>query len=76
MAEGLEAIEKLPRSAREIYNLISENRVITREALVRSTDLPERTVRFAVKKLIEMGLVQERISLKDARKKIYGLKEH
>ncbi|MEM3444988.1 MAG: hypothetical protein QXJ27_05920 [Thermoplasmata archaeon] len=74
MGDGIEALEKLPRSAREVYNIISENRVISRESLLQMTEFPERTVRFAIKKLLAMGLIQERISLKDARKKIYGLK--
>lgn len=74
MGDGIETLEKLPRSAREVYHLISENRVISREDLLKMTDFPERTVRFAIKKLLAMGLIQERVSLKDARKKIYGLK--
>lgn len=69
-------VEKLPRSAKEVYSIISENRVISRDMLIKMTDFPERTVRFAIKKLVAMGLIQERISLKDARKKIYGLKYH
>ncbi|MCX8173774.1 MAG: ArsR family transcriptional regulator [Thermoplasmata archaeon] len=76
MGDGIEALEKLPRSAKEVYNLISENRVISREALIQMTDFPERTVRFAIKKLLAMGLIQERISLKDARKKIYGIRHN
>jgi len=69
-----EGIEKLPRSAREVYNLIYENKVISRESLLAMTEFPERTVRLAIKKLLALGLIQERISLRDARKKIYGIK--
>jgi|YelNatPaOPRAMG01_1025707.scaffolds.fasta_scaffold134477_1 NAD+ kinase len=76
MNENIKMVEKLPRSAKEVYSIISENRVISRDMLIKMTDFPERTVRFAIKKLVAMGLIQERISLKDARKKIYGLKYH
>lgn len=69
-----EVIEKLPRSAREVYNLIYENKVISRASLLAMTEFPERTVRLAIKKLLALGLIQERISLRDARKKIYGIK--
>ncbi|MCD6482832.1 MAG: hypothetical protein J7K83_01000 [Candidatus Aenigmarchaeota archaeon] len=46
----------------------------TRKQLLEITKLPERTLRYRLAKLKKMKLIEEMISLKDARVKLYVVK--
>lgn len=46
----------------------------TRKQLLEITKLPERTLRYRLAKLKKMKLIEEMISLKDTRVKLYIVK--
>ncbi|MFX0195002.1 MAG: winged helix-turn-helix transcriptional regulator [Candidatus Hodarchaeota archaeon] len=63
--------EKLPPSAQEIYNiLINEGPMTTKEVLGR-VNYASRTVRYALKRLISLGLVRKIPYLLDMRQSKY-----
>lgn len=67
-------IEDLPPSVKFIYKMLELHGSLTMRELVGLTNLPARTVRHALKTLVEKGLVERMISLRDARVYIYKLK--
>ena len=68
--------DKLPPSAQEIYRiLINEGPMTTKEVLIR-VNYASRTVRYALKKLIALGLVQKVPYLIDMRQSKYIIPEN
>ena len=65
---------KLPPSSKRIMNLLEEDGEMTHKELVNKSHLAPRTVRYALKKLKENKLVQEKFNFRDARQIIYQLK--
>lgn len=61
----------LPPSSRKLYQLFEEGRGMTYKDLVSISGMPPRTVRYALKKLKERGLVAEKFNFQDARQIIY-----
>jgi NAD+ kinase len=47
---------------------------MTQKDLINKTMLPERTIRLSLSHLLNRGYVKKKISLRDARQKIYELK--
>jgi phosphosulfolactate synthase len=60
-------------AAKFIYYIIKTKSPIEQGELIRLTRLPRRTVQSAVDDLKRQGLVIERSSLDDTRKKVYHL---
>ena len=46
---------------------------MTQKDLVKKTLLPDRTVRLAISHLLNKGYVKRKVSLRDARQKIYEI---
>ncbi|MCX9010523.1 MAG: hypothetical protein OIN66_05305 [Candidatus Methanoperedens sp.] len=46
---------------------------LTQKDIVRQTYLPARTVRYALNRLREENILQERFYFQDARQSLYGL---
>lgn len=65
---------KLPPSSKRIMNILEEDGQMTHKELVNRSHLAPRTVRYALKKLKENKLVQEKFNFRDARQIIYQLK--
>jgi predicted transcriptional regulator len=65
---------KLPPSSKRIISLLEEDGEMTHKELVNKSHLAPRTVRYALKKLKENKLVQEKFNFRDARQIIYQLK--
>lgn len=61
----------LPPSAKFVYKTLEYEGPQTQQELAE--DLPQRTVREAVNRLIDCDVVSERFSFTDARKKVYSL---
>jgi len=66
-------LQELPPSAKLVAKTLEYEGDLTQAQLAEATLLPARTVRFALTKLEENGLVTSRISFIDARKQIYSL---
>lgn len=70
-----ETFEDLPPSAKFVAKVLEYEGTLTQTQLAEETWLPGRTVRYALTRLQEMGLVEERNHLRDARRKLYELVE-
>ena len=65
------AARDLPRSAEQVLRILEENGPLTHKDLVAATNLPPRTLRFALARLRADGHVVWRWSLRDARQRLY-----
>jgi DNA-binding MarR family transcriptional regulator len=67
------ALQDLPPSAKLVAKTLEYEGDLTQSELAAETLLPARTVRHAVKRLEEHGIVESRISFVDARQRVYSL---
>jgi DNA-binding transcriptional ArsR family regulator len=58
---------RLPESAQRVFGAVKDEGPLTHAELRDRTGLPPRTIRFAVRRLKDEGLVDARSSLKDCR---------
>jgi DNA-binding MarR family transcriptional regulator len=70
---GWEAVRDLPPSAKLVAKVLEYNDTLTQSQLAEETMLPPRTVRYALSRLEDAGVVTSRFSFADARKRIYTL---
>ena len=70
---GWAAIEELPPSAKLVAKVLEYNDTLTQSQLAEETLLPPRTVRYALTRLEDVGVVDSRFSFADARKRLYTL---
>ena len=66
-------VAELPPSAKLVAKVLEYDGTQTQSQLSEETLLPARTVRYALKRLEEVGVVDSRFSFADARKRIYTL---
>jgi len=71
--EDLETLRELPPSAKLVAKVLEYNDSLTQSQLAEETLLPPRTVRYALTRLEDAGIVESRFSFSDARKRIYTL---
>ncbi len=69
-----EDLLKMPPSAKLILKTLEYEGAMTQKDLINKTMLPERTIRLSLSHLLNRGYVKKKISLRDARQKIYELK--
>jgi DNA-binding MarR family transcriptional regulator len=69
------AIRELPPSAKLVAKVLEYDGPHTQQQLAEATLLPTRTVRYAVGRLQDVGVVEARVSFTDARKRVYSLTE-
>ena len=72
-AQHREALRELPPSAKLVAKVLEYNETLTQSQLAEETLLPSRTVRYALNRLEEEGIVESRFSFSDARKRLYSL---
>lgn len=72
-ATGWEAVADLPPSAKLVAKVLEYEDRLTQSQLADETMLPPRTVRYALTRLEEVGVVDSRFSFTDARKRVYSL---
>ncbi|MUW14279.1 ArsR family transcriptional regulator [Halorubrum sp. CBA1125] len=68
-----ERLDSLPPSAKLVYYVLEQEGRFDQTGLAEETRLSTRTVRFAVEKLTEVGLVEEGLCLRDARRSVYRI---
>ncbi len=66
-------LEDLPPSAKLVYKTLEHEGECTQKQLINETMLAARTVRYALTRLAEEELVEERVSFQDARHQVYWL---
>ncbi len=59
----------IPKSGRIIYSVIKSNGTISYSQLLEKTDIPKRTLSYALQKLTEQGLIVETPNFLDMRNK-------
>lgn len=69
----LDGLEYLPPSARHVFDVLATNGPLTQKDLISMTDLPPRTVRYALSRLKGEDILQERFCFQDARQSLYSL---
>jgi DNA-binding MarR family transcriptional regulator len=72
-ADRWEAVRDLPPSAKLVVKVLDYEDTLTQSQIAEETLLPARTVRYALTRLEEEGVVASRFSFADARKRIYRL---
>lgn len=68
-----DVIEYLPPSAKLVFDILASNGPLTQKDLISRTDLPPRTVRYALGRLKEESIIRECFYFPDARQSLYGL---
>lgn len=66
-------LEDLPPSAKLVFKVLEYEGELRREELLEETLLPEVTLREAIRRLEEAGVVEDRYAHGDARKRVYSL---
>ena len=72
-AEYRERLRELPPSAKLDAKVLEPDAPLSQGQLADESLLPDRTVRYALNRLEDSGLVGSRYSFKDARKQVYFL---
>jgi DNA-binding MarR family transcriptional regulator len=67
------SVRDLPPSAKLVAKVLDYNETLTQSEIVEETLLPPRTVRYAISRLEDVGVVESRFSFSDARKRLYTL---
>ncbi|MFX1520795.1 MAG: MarR family transcriptional regulator [Promethearchaeota archaeon] len=73
VTSGLEVYKNIPPSAKTVYDLIKENGPITAKDIQNGCKLAPRTVRYALKILLDAQLIQRLPNLKDMRQNVYRI---
>ncbi|PSP55664.1 ArsR family transcriptional regulator [Halobacteriales archaeon QS_1_67_19] len=68
-----DAIRELPPSAKLVAKVLEYNDTLTQSQIAEESLLPDRTVRYALNRLDDEGLIDSRFSFSDARKRLYTL---
>ena len=68
-----EPVRDLPPSAKLVAKVLDYNDTLTQSQLAEETLLPPRTVRYALSRLEEEGVIDARFSFTDARRRLYSL---
>ena len=63
----------MPPSAKLVYKVLETSGLITQKEIIEKTYLPPRTVRYALNRLRDEKILQERFYFRDARQSLYGL---
>jgi DNA-binding GntR family transcriptional regulator len=71
-AEYRERLRELPPSAKLVAKVLETESPLSQGQLAEESLLPDRTVRYALNRLEDSGLVGSRYSFKDARKQVYS----
>lgn len=67
-------LEEMPPSAKLVYKTLNYEEQCTQKVLIEETRLSARTVRHALTRLEEAGLIEEHMCFQDARQRLYSLK--
>jgi len=72
-ADFRERLRELPPSAKLVAKVLEVDSPLSQGDLAEESLLPDRTVRYALSRLSDVGLVESRYSFHDARKQVYFL---
>jgi hypothetical protein len=69
----LDVMEYLPSSAKLVFDVLASEGPLTQKDLISKTELHTNTVRYALGKLKEEGMIRESFYFPDARQSLYRL---
>ncbi len=72
--EYRERLVELPPSAKLVAKVLETDSPLSQGQLAEESLLPDRTVRYALNRLEESGIVDSRYSFRDARKQVHFLR--
>lgn len=67
------ALKNLSPSIKLVYKTLVYEGELTQKELIQETQLPGRTVRYALTALLDKGMLQQKTYLKDIRQKVYTI---
>ena len=70
-----EDIADLPPSAKLVYKVLEYNGPLTQKGIVQESMLSARTVRYALERLDDVGVIEEDVYFADARQNLYEITE-
>lgn len=73
MSQSKPEVRDLPPSAKLILKVLEYNSGLTQKELVKKSRLSQRTVRDALNRLEEQGVVEKQLYLPDARQNLYEI---
>jgi NAD+ kinase len=68
-----EDLLNMPPSSKLLLKILEYEGAMTQKELGKKTMLPDRTVRLALSHLLDKGYVKKKVSMRDARQKIYEI---
>ena len=68
-----ETLDDLPPSAKLVFKVLEYNGPLTQKGIVEESMLSARTVRYALERLENIGIVDEDVYFADARQNLYQL---
>ncbi|MFC6787322.1 winged helix-turn-helix transcriptional regulator [Halobaculum halobium] len=68
-----ESLDDLPPSAKLVFKVLEYNGPLTQKGIVEESMLSARTVRYALERLENIGIVDEDVYFADARQNLYRL---
>jgi len=68
-----EEIDDLPPSAKLVFKVLEYKGSLTQKEIVDESMLSARTVRYALERLEDIGVVEENIYFADARQNLYDI---
>ncbi|PJB97602.1 MAG: sugar kinase, partial [Nitrosopumilales archaeon CG_4_9_14_0_8_um_filter_34_10] len=68
-----EELLSMPPSSKLLLKTLEYEGALTQKDLANKTLLPSRTVRLALSHLLKKGYVKKKVSIRDARQKIYEI---
>jgi len=68
-----ESLDDLPPSAKLVFKVLEYNGPLTQKGIVEESMLSARTVRYALERLENIGIVDEDVYFADARQNLYQL---
>ncbi|USZ69316.1 MarR family transcriptional regulator [Halorussus salilacus] len=68
-----EDIDDLPPSAKLVFKVLEYKGALTQKQIVEESMLSARTVRYALERLEELGVVEEDVYFADARQNLYEI---
>jgi len=69
----LDVVDCLPYSAKQVFSALASHGPLTQKELISKTDLPPRTVRYALSRLKGEDMLAERFCFRDARQSLYTI---
>ncbi len=73
-APTTEDLQSLPPSSKLVFTVLKREGTLSQGTIAEETLLPKRTVRDAIARLEEVGVVESRFAFSDARKRLYQVR--